>query len=440
LGYATLVSLVTGLVFGLVPALQASRADLNEALKQGGGRGGSDTGGRLRGALVVAEVALSLVLLVGAGLLVQTLAHMRGQYAGLKPDELLTVRTVLPENKYRELPQRSQFYEQVLTRVEHLPGVVSAGYTTSVPLQWMGGGNGIMIEGMPDTDGPAPNVIHRQVSARYLQTLGLALREGRYLDEHDNAQSQLVLVVNETFARQLFPGGSTLGKRISFGAGDGTDPWRTIVGVVADVRDMGMSAPVKAEMYLPYSQVAVLSGYKPRDLVVRTTGDPLRLVPAVRREVHGVDPDQPLSNIATLAEQLSEATGARGTGMVLLASFAGLALLLAVVGIYGVLAYFVAQRVPEIGVRLALGARPRDILTLVLKKGMGLVLAGVVIGLGASLALTRLMSSMLFGVGPTDPLTFLGVSALLAAVAFFACYVPARRATKVDPLTALRCE
>jgi putative ABC transport system permease protein len=307
-------------------------------------------------------------------------------------------------------------------------------------LQWQGGANGIMVEGMPETGGPAPNVIHRQVSAHYLQTIGLALREGRYLDEHDNAQSQLVLVVNETFARQLFPGASAVGKRISFGTGDGTDPWRTIVGVVADVRDMGMSAPVKAEMYLPFSQVTGFTGFKPRDLVVRTTGDPLSLVPAVRREVHAVDPDQPLSNIATMAEQLSEETGARGTGVVLLASFAGLALLLSVVGIYGVLAYFVTQRVPEIGVRLALGARPRDILALVLKKGMGLVLAGVAIGFAASLALTRLMSSMLFGVEPTDPLTFLGVSALLVAVALFACYVPARRATKVDPLSALRCE
>jgi putative ABC transport system permease protein len=440
LGYATLISLVTGLAFGLAPALQASRADLNEALKQGGGRAGSGAGGRLRGALVVTEVALSLVLLVGAGLLVQTLAHMRGQYAGLKPEQLLTVRTVLPENKYRPLPKRAQFYAEVLTRVERLPGVVSAGYTTSVPLQWQGGANGIMIEGVPETDGPAPNVIHRQVSAHYLETIGLALREGRYLDEHDNAQSQLVLVVNETFARQLCQGGSAIGKRISFGTGDGTDPWRTIVGVVADVRDMGMSAPVKAEMYLPYGQVEGFHGFKPRDLVVRTTGDPLSLVPGVRGEVHAVDPDQPLSNIATMAQQLSEEAGARGTGMVLLASFAGLALLLAAVGIYGVLAYFVTQRIPEIGVRLALGARPRDILTLVLKKGMGLVLGGVAVGLVASWVLTRLMSNMLFGVSPTDPLTFLGVSALLAAVAFFACYVPARRATKVDPLSALRCE
>ncbi|HKC63836.1 MAG TPA: ABC transporter permease [Pyrinomonadaceae bacterium] len=440
LGYATLISLITGLAFGLAPALQVSRTDLNEALKQGGGRAGSNTGGRLRSMLVVTEVALSLVLLVGAGLLVQTVAHMRGQYANLKPEQLLVVRTVLPENKYRALAKRAQFYEEVLARVEHLPGVVSVGYTTSVPLQWQGGANGFMIEGTQPPPGVQMNAIHRQVSARYLQTLGISLREGRYLDEHDNAQSQLVLVVNETFARQFWQGESAIGRRISFGKGDGTDPWRTIVGVVADIRDMGMSAPVKAEMYLPYSQVDVFPFYKPRDLVVRATGDPLSLIAAMRREVHAVDPDEPLSNIATMSQQLSEETGARGTGMVLLASFAGLALLLAAVGIYGVLAYFVTQRVPEIGVRLALGAQPRDILALVLKKGMGLALGGVAIGLVASFALTRLMSSMLFGVGATDPLTFLGVSTLLAAVSLLACYVPAHRATKVDPLIALRYE
>jgi putative ABC transport system permease protein len=440
LGYTTLLSLVTGLAFGVAPALQASRTELNEALKQGGGRAGSNVGARLRGALVVVEVALSLVLLVGAGLLVQTVARMKGQYANLKPEQLLTVRTVLPENKYRVLTKRAQFYDEVLTRVEHLPGVVSVGYTTSVPLQWQGGSNGIMIEGVQPPPGVATNAVHRQVSAHYLQTVGLALREGRYLDEHDNTESQLVLVVNETFARQFWPGESAIGKRISFGKGDGTDPWRIIVGVVADVRDMGMSAPVKAEMYLPYSQVDGFTGFKPRDLVVRTTGDPLSLVPAVRREVHAVDPDEPLSNIATMAQQLSDETGTRGTGMVLLASFAGLALLLATVGIYGVLAYFVTQRVPEIGIRLALGAQPRDILTLVLKKGMGLALIGVAIGLVASFALTRLMASLLFGVSATDPLTFALIALLLTFVAFVACYLPARRATKVDPLIALRYE
>jgi putative ABC transport system permease protein len=440
LGYATLISLVTGVAFGLAPALQASRTDLNEALKQGGGRAGTNAGGRLRGALVVVEVALALVLLVGAGLLVQTISHMRGQYANLRPQELLTVRTVLPQNKYGALAKRTQFYDQVLARVESIPGVVSAGYTTSVPLQWQGGANGFMIDGPQPPPGVMTNAIHRQVSANYLQTIGVALREGRYLDEHDNARSQPVLVVNETMARQFWQGGSAVGKRITFGNGKDSDPWRTVVGVVADVRQMGMSAPVKAEMYLPYSQVSGFAFFKPRDLVIRAAGDPLSLVAAVRREVHAVDADQPLSNIATLEQQLDDQTGTRGIGMILLASFAGLALLLSAMGIYGVLAYFVTQHVPEIGVRLALGAQPRDILALVLKKGMGLALAGVALGLGAALALTRLMSGLLFGVTATDPKTYALLALMLAAVAFLACYVPARRATKVDPMIALHYE
>ncbi|MFL6227270.1 MAG: ABC transporter permease [Pyrinomonadaceae bacterium] len=440
LGYAALISLATGVVFGLAPAWQASRADLNDALKQGGGRGGSAAGGRLRGALVVLEVALALVLLVGAGLLVQTVSHMRGQYASLKPQQLLTVRTVLPDYKYGSLPKRAQFYDEVLERVRQLPGVVAVGYTTSVPLQWQGGANGFMIEGTQLPPGTAANAIHRQVSANYLQTVGLALREGRYLDEHDGAQSQFVVVVNEKMARQYWPGESAVGKRISFGMGKGTPPWRTIVGVVADVRDMGMDAPVKAEMYLPYSQVAGFNGFKPRDLVVRTEGDPLSLAAAVRREVHAVDPDEPVSNVATMAEQLSDETGTRGIGMVLLASFAGLALLLATIGIYGVLAYFVTQHVPEIGVRLALGAQPRDILALVLKQGMALALGGVAVGLAASFALTRLMSGLLFGVSATDPKTFALISLFIAAVALVACYIPARRAMRVDPMIALRYE
>jgi putative ABC transport system permease protein len=440
LGYSTAISLATGLAFGLVPAVRASRADLNEALKQGGGRAGAGAGGRLRGGLVVAEVALTMVLLVGAGLLMQTIFHMRAQYAPFRPQQLLTARTVLPQNKYAAPPRRAQFYDDVLARVEQLPGVVSAGYTTSVPLQWKGGANGFEMEGATPPPGVTANAIHRQVSANYLQTIGMALREGRYLDEHDNRQSQPVVVVNETMARKYWGGRSALGKRIRFAEPGEAAPWRTVVGVVADVRQMGMDAPVKAEMYIPYRQMTTFAFYKPRDLVVRAAGDPMSLAAAVRGAVHAVDPDQPVSNIATMEEQLGDETGSRGTGMILLAAFAALALLLSAVGIYGVLAYFVAQHVPEIGVRLALGARPGDILRMVLRKGMGLTLGGVGLGLLAAFALTRLMSGLLFGVGATDPLTFALIALLLTAVAFLACYLPARRAMKVDPMVALRCE
>ena len=438
LGYALLVSVLTGIIFGLVPALQASRVDLNEALKQGGGRTGlGSAGGRLRGALVITEVALALVLLVGAGLLIQTVSHLRNQYSILQPENLLTVRTVL-QGKYQEPAKRWAFYDDVLAKVKALPGVVSVGYTTSVPLQWPGGSNGFAMEGTQPPPNVATNALHRQVSADYFTTMGIPLREGRYLDTRDDQNSQRVLIVNETMARKYWPTESAMGKRIKFGEDDA--PWITIVGVVADVRQMGMDQPVKGEMYLPYRQVTMFPFYKPRDLVIRTARDPLQLVAAVRREVHAVDADQPVSNIATLDELLNQGTQRRRVGMMLLVAFAALSLLLAVMGIYAVLAFFVTQHRPEIGVRVALGAQRRDILGLVLKKGMGLALTGVAIGLAVAFSLTRLMASLLFGVSASDPTTFVAFALILTGVALLACYIPARRATKVDPLLALRYE
>ena len=438
LGFALAVSLITGIIFGLLPALQASRVDLNEALKQGGGREGLGvSGGRLRGALVITEIALALVLLVGAGLLIQTLSHLRGQFSILQPEKLLTVRTVL-QGKYQEPAKRWAFYDDVLARTRALPGVVSAAYTTSVPLQWKGGANGFILEGPQPPPNVATNAIHRQVSADYLQTVGIALREGRYIENRDDQNSQPVVIVNETMARKYWPDQSAVGKRIKFG--EDNFPWITIVGVVADVREMGLDVPVKAEMYLPFRQVTGFNFYKPRDLVIRTTGDPLELVAAVRREVHAVDADQPVSNAATMDQMLDTETQSRSVGMMLLVAFAALAFLLAVMGIYAVLAYFVTQRRAEIGVRLALGATPRSILGLVLKKGMSLTLIGVVIGVVAAFVLTRLMASLLFGVSASDPATFATIAFLLISVALLACYIPARRATKVDPLVALRYE
>jgi putative ABC transport system permease protein len=438
LGFALTVSLLTGIIFGLLPALQASRVDLNQALKQGGGREGLGvSGGRLRGALVITEIALALVLLVGAGLLIQTLSHLRGQFSILQPEKLLTVRTVL-QGKYQEPAKRWAFYDDVLARTRALPGVVSAAYTTSVPLQWKGGANDFMLEGTQPPSGVPTNAIHRQVSADYLQTVGIALRDGRYLENRDDQNAQPVVIVNETMARKFWPGQSAISKRIKFGEKDA--PWITIVGVTADVREMGLDVPVKAEMYLPFRQVTGFNYFKPRDLVIRTTGDPLELVAAVRREVHAVDPDQPVSNAATMDQMLDSETQSRSVGMMLLVAFAGLAFLLAVMGIYAVLAYFVTQRRAEIGVRLALGATPRSILGLVLKKGMSLTLIGVAIGLVAAFVLTRLMASLLFGVSATDPATFAMIALLLSGVALLACYIPARRATKVDPLVALRYE
>ena len=437
--FAFLISLTTGVVFGLVPALQSAKVDLNETLKQSSSRATST--GRLRSSMIVFEVALSIVLLVGAGLLIQTLFHLFNQYSEMQPDKILTMRTVLPRmTKYKEPAKRAAFYEQVLERVEHLPGVVAAGYTTSVPLAWKGGTTGIYPEGLKDPiPGMAFDACHRQVSGNYLQTMKIPLRQGRYLTRQDNQQSLPVAVINETMARQYWPGQSALGRRFKLGDPNEDIPWVEIVGIVGDVRQMGLDEPVKAEMYLPYQQVKQ-PWFIPRDLAIRTTGESSRLVGAVRQAIRDVDPDQPISNVATMSELLGEEAGQRRLGMIMLAAFSVLALLLASIGIYGVLAYFVTQHTNEIGVRLALGATPRNILLMIVKRGMGLTLLGISIGLAASFALTRLMTSLLFEVKAVDPLTFLFVPLLLAVAALLACSIPARRAMKVDPLVALRYE
>ncbi len=443
LGFTFFVMLLTALLFGLLPALQASGLDLNEALKQGG-RTGNAGSNRLRSVLVVAEVALALVLLVAAGLLIQTFFKLQNQYAELRSENVLTLRTVLPRNKYPEHPQRVNFYKQVLDRVSSLPGVVSAGYVTGVPLSIKGGTNGFWIEGLTveqaQSGGLTYDANHRQVSPGYFKTMGIAIRQGRGFEASDNDQAVHVAVINETMAHQYWAGQNPIGKRIKFG--DPTDdvPWITIVGIAADVRQMGVDQPVKAEMYLPYEQNNGLGFYAPRDLAIRTNIDPLNLIAAVRNEIHQVDPEQPISDVRTMAAVLGEETSSRRLGMTLLTVFAAVALLLSALGIYGVLAYFVVQHTQEIGVRMALGAQRGRIVALVLKKGMLLAWLGVAIGLGVALALTRLMSSLLYGVSATDPLTYGAIAGLLTLVAFLACYLPARRATKVDPLVALRYE
>jgi putative ABC transport system permease protein len=435
------LSVVTGIIFGLAPAIQASKTDLNEALKQGGGRTTLSAGNRrLQGAMVVGEVALAMVLLVGAGLLIQTFARLRGQYEGIRPESVLTVRTQLPDGKYREPSHRTAFYEQVLERVGALPGVVAAGYTTSVPLEWKGGSNVISIEGRPAEPGVLYDAISRQVSADYFNAMGVALREGRYFSESDTAQSMPVTIINQTMAREFWPNESALGKRFKNGGSESRQPWMTIVGIVADVRQMGVDAPVKAERYMPYKQAATQYWFAPRDLVIRASVRPTSLSSAVVAKVHEVDPDQPVSNIRTMEQVLGEEIQLRRTGTTLLGVFAALAMLLAALGIYGVLSYFVTQRTPEFGVRMAMGAQTSDILRLVLKRGMGLALAGVVIGLAASFALTRLVASLLFEVSASDPVTFGVIAVMLTGVAFLSCYFPARRATKVDPMVALRYE
>lgn len=435
------LSVLTGVIFGLAPAIQASRTDLNEALKQGGGRTPLSAGNRrLQSAMVIGEVALAMVLLVGAGLLIQTFTRLRGQYAGMRAERVLTLRTTLPEAKYQEPSRRAAYYEQVLDRVNALPGVVCSGFTTAVPLEWKGGTNGITIEGRPEEPGVIYDANHRQISNDYFEAIGIALREGREFNDTDNAGSAPAVIINETMARSYWPNETALGKRFKHGRTASTRPWMTIVGVVADVRQMGVDAPVKAEMYMPYRQAGGQFWYAPRALVIRASGDPTSLVSAVRAKVHEVDPDQPVSNIRTMEQVLGKEVQLRRTGTTLLGVFAGLAMLLASLGIYGVLSFFVTQRTPEFGVRMALGAQTGDILRLVIRRGMSLALAGVATGLVASFALTRLMQSLLFEVNASDPATFAGLALVLSAVAFAACYIPARRAARVDPMVALRYE
>jgi putative ABC transport system permease protein len=435
---ALVLSLVTGLLFGLAPALHAARADLNDGLRQGG-RGSTGTGQRrLRNALVVAELAATIVLLVGAGLFGQTLYRMRYADLGLRADQLLTLRTALPSQKYEEPARRAAFYEEVLERVQHLPGVLAAGYGTSVPLEWKGGTNGFLPEGPVDPR-RSYDANHRQVSVDYLRTMGIPLRRGRSLERTDTASAQPVAVVNEAMARQYWPGLDALGKRFKVGKAS-TRPWITIVGIVGDVRQMGLDVPVKPEMYLPYPQVPDQPWFAPRDLVVRTASKPMSLVPAIKEAVRAADPEQPVSNIRTFEEILDEEVVQRRLGAALVAAFAVQALLLASLGVYGLLSHFVAQHTAEIGVRLALGATGRDILRLVLGKGMALTLAGVGVGVLGALALTRLVRSLLYGVAPADPATFVAAPALLIALALLACCLPARRALRVDPTAAMRCE
>jgi putative ABC transport system permease protein len=440
LAFTVGISLVAGVIFGLAPAIQASKTNLNDALKSGSGRTGFGAAQRwLRNTFVVAEIALSLVLLVGAGLLIQTLAKLRGQYAELRPDSVLTMRTQLSGGNYREHAQRVAFFDAVLARVKTLPGVAAAGYTTAVPLTGMTS-NGLTLEGREAEPNVSWNAVHRQISPGYFQAMGLALRQGRSFNERDGERAMPVAVVNETMARQFWPSEDPLGKRFKVGPLEGANPWHTVVGVVADVRQMGVDVPVKAEMFVPYWQGAPYTLFVPRDLVIRTTNAPASLTPAVRQAIREVDPNQPVANVRTMDEVLGRVTAQRSLGMQLLTAFAALGLLLAALGIYGVLSYFVVQHTPEIGVRMALGAQPADVLKLVIWKGMKLALAGVAAGILGALLLTRLMRSLLFGVSAIDPLTFAGVAALLTTVAFLACYIPARRATKVDPMVALRYE
>ncbi len=439
LGFTLLVSLLTGLIFGLVPATQASKLNLNETLKEGGRDSAAGSrGNRIRGLLVVAEVAISLVLLIGAGLLINSFLRLRNVDPGFRVDNLLTMRIVLPAQKYPDQTRRTNFYTELIRRIEVLPGVQSAAVTNWIPLVMQGDSQGISIEGQPDPGpGKNPVVVTRVVSPHYFSTMGIGLSQGRGFGEQGSADSPRVAMISEAMARRFWPGEDPTGKRIKSGGLNSPSPWMEIIGVVKDVRQVKLDADPKPQMYVPYTQPVF---FVPSHLVVKTNVEPGSLAATVRRTVWEIDRDQPVSNVSTMKEVLSESIARQRFSMLLLGLFAAVALMLASIGIYGVMSYSVAQRTHEFGIRMALGARGIDVLKLAIRQGAKLVLIGVAIGLASSFILTRFMSSLLFDVTATDPMTFTGVASLLVLIALAACFVPARRATKVDPMIALRYE
>jgi predicted permease len=448
LSFTLLMSLLTGVVFGLVPAYQAVRFDLQTVLKEGGRASASGKGrSRLRSALVVTEVALSLVLLVGAGLLIKSFWRLQQVDTGFRAEQLLTLRLFPPASTYPNDQQVAAFYEDLLQRVRSLPGVNDAAVADGVPLGDRSGGTVMETEGQPVEMNALNSAGWRVVSPDYFRTLGVRLLRGRFLEEGDQEQATPIAVVNETLARAHWPNEDPLGRRIRLlnrPPGQATTVFMTVVGVVADVKNGGLTEEVRQEVYVPLRQrTAAIDGMgfeRQMSLAVRTSVEPLDMVNAIRQEVGALDPNIPIASVRTMEQILATVTVQPRFNMILLGIFAGVALVIASVGIYGVLSYSVTQRTHEIGIRIALGARQGDVLKLVVRQGMVLALTGVVIGVASSFALTRLMAGLLYGVSVTDSTTFAAIVLLLTCVALVACYLPARRATKVDPIVALRHE
>ena len=435
------VTVLTALVFGAVPAFHASRSKPGETLSDvGRDVAGGMSGRYVRRVLVVAEVALAVVLLVGAGLLIRSFQRLRQVDPGFKGDNLLTMRMVLPFSKYSKPEQRRAFYDELLRRVDELPGVESAGMITFLPLSFSGMNFSFSVEGRSAPgDMELPLAVYRVVSPDYFRAMTIPLQRGRVFDSRDTADAPPVIVVNRRLAEQFWPGADPTGKRLKIGPVDSPNPWATVAGVVGDVRQGGLYGEQDLAIYVPYAQER--RGFvAPRDLIVRTTGNPASLAGAVREAVWAVDKDQPISNVRTMDHVLAASVSRERFQTLLLALFATLALVLACVGLYGVISYAVIQRTHEIGVRMALGAQAGDVLRLVINQGMLLTLIGLVIGIAGAFAVTRVMTEMLYGVTARDPLTFAGVPIVLGVISLLACYIPARRATKVDPLVALRYE
>jgi putative ABC transport system permease protein len=437
--FTALVAILTGIGFGLAPALQASHLNLNDTLKEGGrDAGGGRKGNRLRDLLVIGEVAVSFVLLIGAGLLINSFFHLRNLEPGFRADHLLTMKVDLSEVKYPDRERRAAFFDEVIRRVRALPGVQSAAVAGNLPLTYNGDSMNISVEGVPDPPpDQRPDVIFRAIGPGYFGTMGISIIRGRDFTDQDKADSKNVVVISEKTAQHFWHGQDPIGRRLKPGSSTSNTPWREVIGIVRDVRQNDFIAAPKMQMYFTYRQLKDLA---PNALVIRTSIEPLSLAASARDAIWSVDKDQTVADIDTMEHIVAEAVARQRFSMLLLGLFATLALLLASVGIYGVMTYSVAQRTHEIGIRIALGARRADVLQMTIKQGLRLVGAGMILGLAAAFILTRVLESLLFGISATDPVTFFGISLVLLAVAILASYLPALRATKVDPIIALRAQ
>jgi putative ABC transport system permease protein len=437
LGFTFIVSLLSGIIFGLIPAFDASRLKLNDKLKETGkSNTGSARSHRVRDFFVVAEIALAVVLLVGAGLMIKSFMRLQAVDPGFDPSNLLTMSVSLPRAKYKEDNQDIAFFKEALERIGALPGVRSVGMVSALPFASLGSATGFTIEGQPPPSvGDKPTTDVRETDENYFRTMNIPVISGRAFSQQEVLEDRKVAIINEALARKYFPNENPIGKRVIVNMKATPEPTE-IIGVVGDAKYKQLEAETRPMVYWPYAEL-VNSGMT---IVVRTTNEPLSLAAAAQREIQMIDKDQPVSDVKPMQAWLDESTSRTRFGTLLLAIFAGIALILAAVGIYGVMSYSVNQRTQEIGIRMALGAQASDVLKMVVGHGMMLTLIGVGCGLVGAFALTRVMASLLYGITATDPVTFVGVSVLLTAIALIACLIPARRATKVDPMVALRYE
>jgi putative ABC transport system permease protein len=438
LAFTALISVATGILFGMVPAWQARRGLPAEELKEGGrGTGVGPASNRLRGVLVAAETAIAVVLLAGAGLLLRSFLRVLAVDPGFHADNVLTMRVSLPDEKYPKPEQVTAFYTEILRRIDRLPGVQGAGATAALPLSGLGGSGTTTVDATAvPPDQATPETDWRPVTPGYFQAMGIPILRGRDFTESDNTTSAPVAIVDDSLAETYWPGQDPVGKRLRLGGMASQAPWMTIVGVVGHLRYRALDAPSRPQLYWPLAQ-------RPRSvmsLAIRTGPDPSSMATAVQGAIHEVDPDQPVYQIRSVAQLRSDWMASRRLSLILVGLFAAVALALAAVGIFGVMAYSVARRSREIGLRMALGAKPADVLRLLLAQGAGFVGAGLAAGVAVALALVQLMKSLLYQTSAADPATFVAVAAILLLVALAACYVPARRALRVDPVIALRFE